>query len=358
MQKTKTRLLLLLLLCSCNCFSSNKSDEELKLPIPTDNIKTLKGEIVFPDLFLGRPHRMLIVKNNLLILDTHEGKSATVVDLSNPTNMQRIASVGQGPNDFLRLMTASYHEPKNAICFYDSQGDRMVTYKVENNQIKLNEKTRLSSVRLKDRGVGYGLPLGNQFISHGAFEDKQFALFDNKGESLSIFGVYPGEKDGIQFPMAFFLKTQGQIVGSPDQKHFAIAGAYHDQLTFYKATGNIPQKIKEYFSEEPKVSAKTTVRGETTTSSNRLDPDSRSIYTNVYGTNNNLYLLYRGVTPAEREASIDKPCAILVFNWDGSIKQAYKIPHTINSFAIDETNRCLYAVRVIDEEPYIMKYQL
>ena len=354
----KIKMCLFLLLFSCNCFSSNKTAEELKLPVPTKNIKTLKGEIVFPDLFLGHPHRMLIVKNNLLILDTHEGKSATVIDLSNPTNTQRIASIGQGPNDFLKLMTASYHEPKSAICFYDSRANRIATYKVENNQVKLNNQSLLSSVRFKNNGVRYVLPLGNQFVSHGAFEDKQFALFDKKGEHLSAFGVYPGDNDGVQFPMAFFLKTQGLIVGSPDQKHFAIAGGYHDQLTFYKATGSIPQKVKEYFSEEPKVIAKTTVRGETTTSSSKLDPDCRFIYTGVYGTNNNLYVLYRGATFTEMQESIDKPCAILVFNWDGSIKQAYKIPHTINSFAIDETNRCLYAMRVIDEEPYIMKYQL
>ena len=361
MLKFKSRLLLLQLLCSFSliCFSSNKDDNEFKLPVQTTHIKTLKGEIAFPELFLGVPHRLLIVKNNLLISDGYEGKQMTLVDLSNPKNNKRIISKGQGPNEFFRLSNVSYHAPNNEICLYDGDTGYVRTYKVKNKKVEIDGQTLVSSVRMKDLGVKYVLPFGEQYLSRGAFEDKQLALFDKEGKRIAVFGVYPGNNDGVASPESFFLKTQGEIAASPDQKYFVVAGFHHDQLTFYKATESIPLKVKEYFSEEPKVKAGTEVSGGTTYYTSGLEPNSRIVYYDIYPTNNTLYALYWGIKDSEMDGDVtNEPCAVLAFNWDGTLRKAYKIPHLIKAIAIDDINNCLYGLKVTDEDPLLMKYKL
>lgn len=350
--------LLLALFLTFSCSSIYKNDE-LELPIPTNEIKTLKGKVVFSNIFLGRPHRMLIVKNNLLISDGFEGKLMTLIDLNHPEKNQRIVHKGQGPNEFFRLSNVSYHEINNTICFYDGDTGYVKTYQVNDQQVEINRQSLVSSIRLNDHSVKYVLPFGEHYLSRGAFENKQLALFNKEGECLSTFGLYPGSNEGISSPEAFFLKTQGEIRVSPDQKHFVVAGWHHDQLTFYKNTDSIPLKVKEYFSEEPKVTTTTTTSGKTTSFSSSLEVDSRIIYYDIYPTNNKLYALYWGIKDSEMGGEIaDKHCAVLVFDWDGSLKQAYKIPHLIKAIAIDEDNNCIYGLRVSDGDPQLMKYEL
>ena len=50
---------------------------------PTKNFKTIKGKQILSDLFIGRPLKMNIVDNKLLMIDKYEGKQITMIDLIN-----------------------------------------------------------------------------------------------------------------------------------------------------------------------------------------------------------------------------------------------------------------------------------
>ena len=107
-------LFLLLLLCiSCTSVSNNK------IMFPTKNFKTIKGKQILSDLFIGRPLKMNIVDNKLLMIDKYEGKQITMIDLINTNKIERIANIGEGPNEFLNLRDITYNSKNNSLAFFD-----------------------------------------------------------------------------------------------------------------------------------------------------------------------------------------------------------------------------------------------
>ena len=86
---------------------------------PTKNFKTIKGKQILSDLFIGRPLKMNIVDNKLLMIDKYEGKQITMIDLINTNKIERIANIGEGPNEFLNLRDITYNSKNNSLAFFD-----------------------------------------------------------------------------------------------------------------------------------------------------------------------------------------------------------------------------------------------
>jgi len=176
----------------------------------------LKGEVVFPDLFLGYPARFLIIENNILLLDPYKGKWITLVDLDNPKNTERLLHRGNGHNEIFHIRDMFFHEPNNALAFFDAQKNRIRVYKIEDHQINVDIESLLFSVTLELR-LGDLIPLGDKYVKNGSLNDHQLALFGKNGQLIQSFGTYPGDKDGIDNPRDFFLKTQSLLATSPNQ---------------------------------------------------------------------------------------------------------------------------------------------
>lgn len=361
MFKNSLFLIFISLLFIFACSSDSTKNDVTKLDIPTNSIKALKGEVAFPDLFLAKPYRLLIIENNLLIVDPYEGKFLTLVDLDNPINTERLVHKGNGHNEMLNLRRVFFHEPNNALSLYDDDKRSIIMYKIEDYLINVESKSLLSSVSFKDYMLGSIIPFGNKYIRSGAFNNHQLSLYDKDGEPIQTFGTYPGNKEGIDRPTEFYLKTQGGLSVSPDQKHFAIAGTFNDQLAFYKATDTIPEKVKEYFSLDSKLETTVTQNGEWSNTRSNKTPETTEVYQALATTNKNLYVLHWGLTHEELESkSHDKTCTILVFDWNGNLTQAYDIPDFLSrAIAVDERNNCLYGITQAESgEMQIMRYQL
>lgn len=70
---------------------------------PTKNFKTIKGKQILSDLFIGRPLKMNIVDNKLLMIDKYEGKQITMIDLINtiPIKSNVLLILEKGQMNFL-----------------------------------------------------------------------------------------------------------------------------------------------------------------------------------------------------------------------------------------------------------------
>lgn len=329
-----------------------------KIIFPTNNFNYIKGKQILPDLFIGNPLNMLLINNNLLLIDIYEDHQMTLIDTNDKNKVERIAKRGEGPNEFINIRNITYNSIDNSVCLFDGMTRSCSFYKMNNNSIKLDKNNFLKRIHFNENYPYDIIPFNNKFLSNGCFDQKQFALFDDNENSILNFGIYPGDKNGIEIGNCFFLKNQTIITTSPDQEYFAAAGVFHDQLVFYKNEKNGKlTKIKEYFSIDSKMNTNQIKDGETTQYSSSETPETTRTYRVLYPTNSFLYALYWGIQ--NKDINNNNICYILKFDWNGNLKAGFKIAQRLNTFAIDENRNCICGIAYPeDEECILLQYDM
>ena len=331
-----------------------------EIMFPTQDFKSLKGNQLLPDLFIGQPYKMLFVKNKLYFIDKHEDRLLTVIDFEKNNEIKRIVNHGDGPNEFLQIRDIVYNPIDNAMTLVDKMDRSISLYRLENRDLKLNNSHFLAKHRFNESKYIFFdiVPFGKNFIANGCFDGKQFALFDSNTNIKSLFGVYPGDNNGVQNPLGFFLKNQTIIQTNPSQTHFVAAGVYHDQLVFYKTNGNELIKVKEYFSIDSNLLTKTSKSGKENFNHSELKPETIRAYMTLYATDKLLYALYWGIKNKDIEKK-NQICYLLKFDWDGNLKKGFKMDRKIKYFAVDEKNETIYAITPsYEEEPILLQYKM
>ena len=339
-------------------YSCVNADNEIMFP--TQNFKNLKGEQVFPELFIGQPLKMLIIKNKLYIIDRFEQKQLTVVDIEKDNEISRIANQGDGPNEFLQIRDISYNSTNNTITLVDKMDRSISFYQLENNDLKLDNSHFLSKHRFNESKYVFFdiIPFNKNFIANGCFDGKQFILFDSNTMIKNTFNSYPGDNNGIQNPLGFFLKTQTQITANPSQTHFAAAGFNHDQLVFYKTDGEKMIKQKEYFNIDANLTVKTGKSSDSNFNHAKEIPNTIRAYISLYSTDKHLYALYWGIRNKDLEKK-NQICYILKFDWEGNLKEGFRMDRKLRSFAVDEKESIIYAILSSEEEdPVLFRYKM
>ncbi len=317
--------------------------EKNRLFFLESKMRNIRFSPVFPDVFIGIPRDLYIIENNLLILDEYEGKQLTLVDLQAPSNVKRIGSKGQGPNEFLRISNLSYNPVTEVVHVFDEYARRQSSYSVNNRRIFFND-ANLRGKTLLANTVYNVIPLGNSFVANGNFNGKQFALLNEKSEIVEEFGVFPGNKDAINSGFAFYLLNQNRLIVNPQETHFAAAGFMNDQLVFYKKEGNSVTKLKEYFNYDTEATPTVRNQGNGNLYSFSENDNTMRAYVDVYATEKHLYALYLGLSNADLERGGNQPCYILRFDWNGKFMGGYKSDFLLMAFAVDEANKKIYAV--------------
>lgn len=316
--------------------------EDNKVYFPAENMKKVSFKPVFSDVFIGIPRDFYIIENNLLILDMYEGKHITLIDLKNSSEAKRIANKGQGPNEFLRIGNLSYDSTAGVLHVFDEYARNLSSYNVEERKIVFNDENLKQKVHLSNTTYDV-IPFGNNFVANGNFNGKQFVLLDEHGGIKDEFGVYPGKKDAINMGMAYYLMNQNRLIANPQGTHFAAAGFMNDQLVFYKKEGNTVKKIKEYFNYDSEVTPSIQKQGNGQLYGFSENDNTMRAYIDVYATDNYMYALYIGLSKSDLGKG-DHPCYILKFDWNGNFIEGFKSNMLILSFAVDESNRKIYAV--------------
>lgn len=316
--------------------------ERNRMYFSTDNIKNVRFKPVVPDIFVGIPRDLYIVENNLLILDTYEGKQLTVVDLQNLSNIKRIGNRGEGPNEFLRISNLSYNSQNKILHVFDEYARRQSSYNVKDRKVIFNDANLKKKTLLTNTTYSV-IPLGSCYVANGNFNGKQFALLNERAEIIEEFGVFPGNKDAINTGLAYFLLNQNRLVVHPQETHFAAAGFMNDQLVFYKKEGNSVKKLKEYFNFDAEATPSVRNQGKGKLYGCSENENTMRAYTDVYATNDYLYVLYLGLSNADLKKG-NHPCYILKFDWKGNFIGGYKSGILLMAFAVDEVNKKIYAV--------------
>lgn len=321
--------------------------------------KELKGSIFSSNLFTGRPFLLLVQQDNLFIRDTYEGKMITQVNLNNNNDYKRLASKGEGPNEFINIRNITFNSKKNCIGLLDGSTSRFSSYKIDKGELKINDQSISSSIRIEGQNIFDIISFNDGYIANGVFNGKQLCYFDKNGKAILEFGLFPGSKDGIENIETYFLKNQTMLVSSPNQEHFAVAGVYNDQLTFYQTSQSKPLKIKEYFTAESYLKTFNSKDGNTAQYGSTTTSETTYTYKSIYPTNNFLYVLYWGFSQKQLDQGKASSCYVLAFDWSGNIKKGYHIPDLLFNIAIDENRNYIYGLTYpLLDESILMKYKI
>lgn len=327
-----------------------------RIYFPASKMTGVNFKPTFPNVFVGIPRDFYIVENNLMILDEYEGKQLTLVDLNKPSNVQRLGTKGQGPNDFLRISNLSYNPQNGTLHVFDEYARRQSSYSVKDRKVVFND-ANLRKKTLLGNTIYNVIPFGDLFVTNGNFDGKQFALLNEKAEVVEKFGIFPGNKDAINTGVAFYLLNQNRLVVNPQETHFAAAGFMNDHLVFYVKKGDSVEKLKEYFNYDTEATPSVRDQGKGKLYGYSENENTMRAYIDVYATETHLYALYLGLSNADLQKGGNSPCYILKFDWNGNFISGYKSDVLLLSFAVDETNGKIYAATrpSIDSESILVE---
>lgn len=157
----------------------------------------------------------------------------------------------------------------------------------------------------------------------------------------------------------FFLKNQTTLCTNLDQSRFVAAGYFHDQLVFYRFENNKIIKVREYFSMNAKMVSRHTKDGNQDIYSSSENDETTRTYRMLYSTKEHIYALYWGIANKDF-GKTGKVCYILKFDWNGNLKEGFKVNNLLKNIAIDEISNCIYAVTYPEDEreSILMKYEM
>lgn len=340
--------------------------EERPISFLSEDFRTLEGERVFEDMFIGRPSRPLVIDSLLVFADDHDGKLVTVLNLKTG-EYHRALDRGRGPGESIMVRRSSYDSEREEICLFDDAVKQMTFYSTEvpfSELFSVQDITR--RVDLHHADVPFeAVPFSGGYISNGNFDGRyQFSLLDSICGAVSRFGAYPGDKAESGRGNAFFMKVQTIMAVNPDQSAFAAAGCNHDQLVFYrKDRSGEMRKVKEYFSLDSRVEVTVEKSGDMTRTHAAQTPETVFTYSSLYPTEDCLYASYSGLTvgevmsAAKEGKTVGSGTRILKFDWDGNFIEGYMVGN-ISDFAVDEPGGYLYAFGRKDGEQVLVRYSL
>lgn len=346
--------------CELICACSNSQRVDNKIMFSVDDFKELKGEDFLPEMFWGMPVGIWLVDDLLVVTDTYEGQQLTVIDLKADNHVSRAGNVGNGPNDFLNIRQLVYQPDSNSLGVFDGMARSYAFYRIANGgNIVFDDRHFLHKVHFTDGRFVYNIiPFGDYFLANGCFDGKPFALLDKSGNLLDFFGEYPGDKTGIKDGMAYFLKNQTMLQPNLSQNRFVAAGTYNDWLIFYKQENGKLQKMKEYFSIDSNLSTTVSKEGSTTYYGSASTEQTFRTYLYLTTTPDNVYALYFGLDEGKMQ-TLDRPCYVLKFNWNGELKGGYVMDRLLLSIAVDEANQTIYGVTFPGmENSKMLKYEM
>lgn len=346
------------LLCLSGFFGCSSVSEKGESLFRSDDFELLQGEVLYENLFWGRPSRLCVVDSFLYVDDKYDDKLLTILNL-NTGRTKRVVDYGEGPQELMQIRTISYNSNRRELGLYDGRVDRENFYSIAGDSLVFERAESLYRGEFKKYSFYDVVPLGDGYLGNGCFEHgEQFIWFRGGEKEPLMFGEYPGDKTGIEQNAAFFMKTQTLLAVNPNQEYFAAAGCYHDQLVFYRREGDNVRKLKEYFSIEARLKTRYKRTEKDEMAGTSLLPETMLTYELLYPTESHLYAVYYGKSEEERKEETESRCYILKFSWMGDFEGGYVLDYLTMKLAVDEDNRCIYTIKLSDEDYVLMKYPI
>ena len=341
----------LLVLCVwlCGCHRSEELSDfnrlfaqkpEIKLSIRSSNIKSDD---------VGVPIYFACIDSLIIVSGMFESNFITVYNTNNGQVVNRFASKGQGPDEFLGI--GGLYFSNDHLLIHSTKPNRMV-YVHKSDLLESNVSFR--KVNFKENDVSYirispvsdGLFMGTVRMLNNYDSRAQFALADENGEFLREVDRYSLNRELESVPnYDLAMGFQGTLAPSPDGHYALYSGSHHGVLKFFSFNGNNPQKIKEYVIAFPKF----TSRSNPNILLYAVGPSNESIggTISVAVSDDSYYVLF-SQQPREYKSNI-----IYVFDFQGEPVKKILLDEPVNKIVYSKEDNSLFAYRETEEDPRI-----
>ena len=341
-------ILSILFVLLSSCHSNDLSDldslfeqkPEIKLSIQLSNIKS--GDV-------GMPIYFACVDSLLIVSEMFNTNFITVYNTIDGQVVNRFASKGNGPNEFLGI--GGLYFSNNQLIIQSTMPNRMVyvhkrdllkTY-ISFKKIDFNED---NVSYLKISPISEGFFMGTAIINNSNSSD-QFAIANKNGEFLRTIDQYPLNKELKSAPnYDLALGFQGTLTPSIDGCYALYSGSLHGVLKFYRFNGKNPQKVKEYVIDFPKFISR--ANSDNKFYGVQVSEESIAGTISVAVSDDSYYVLFSKKQPREFKSNI-----IYVFNFNGEPVKKILLDEPVKAIVYSEKENSLLTYREMEEEPRI-----
>lgn len=339
MRKRLFQILLVALITSCD----NHGKEEYADSMLCES-EHLSSEILNDNFIFASPKKLLLSDTLLLALDTRCGDHLFYAfSASKGTFLKGGGKKGEGPGEVIFPKNAHLRN-QSLLSYWDMDKREIVQYDIK--KLLADSTVYFSTLKL-DKQITDPLldviPLAEGYLYNGN-GDKHIGL--TKCSSHLEAPDLPGTPS-TEINRAIMNKAHWAL--SPNEKRLIRATPIGGIVQCFSLKENQLEQlwIKLYFPPIYKL-----VEGVIPTWITWCE-DSQMGFDDLYVTDHHVYLLLNGKFARERPFANE----ILVLDWDGNLERKFILDKTVNTIAVDETKKLIYATSCgMGTEPHIITF--
>lgn len=328
-------LLMCGLLFACNRKQSVYADSTLIGYEDFESAKELYAQSVDLDSCISTPIQLQVYDTVLAVMNNRAERQ---IDLFSLKSLQKIGeriSVGQGPNDMLVPRFVGYCN--ESLLLSDLMSSSVSAFRLD-DFIAHSTPSCMEKIVFEKRIFGEVRLLGDRYVAPARNPYCLLYEFNAKGELIDSIGRYPdigmemeNEEKYNMFGFSFVTNQQDRV---------AICYNWTDLVEIYDGAGKLCNRIhgpKHFISNFRKITNGNVV------SSSPIKGETRDAFFCPVDMGDEFGVLFSGKSESEEGYSI-LANQILVYGWDGALKQVLNLDQGIFAFAVDKSNRMIYGI--------------
>lgn len=332
-------LAMIFLFTEVACDDENMYVDSLNSP----TVDSIHMRVLNDEFLLADPHNIYVEDSLLIVTDSHCGEGLFhVFDKATGHHLKSGGTKGEGPGELLHPFE-THMNSRGEISYWDMYKYKIVRYDLRRLLSDIDDYYMETPVeRSGDYSILDALQLANGSVLYNGNNERHIGLL-NAGFCLDC-PMVPGIDDVEE---RWSLMNKAHWAVSPDEKHFVRATAIGGILRGYEISKDTIVECFSKFYFEPVYGL-----------AQGADPawvtwveETRLGFDNVFVTNQCIYALLNGRQAKEEPFAYE----ILVIDWQGNILRKMVLDCTVNSIAVDEEAKKLYAIRCgFDSNPYVL----
>lgn len=332
-----------------SCTKSEK--EEFLLYHESVNLQSEDG-------VLGRPFRIVMTDNYLVMLDGATEKSFHLIDIDNNQYVGSFGNHGSGPQELLNA--GALVNVQGRIYFLDrgQYKEYEILLNSDVNKIELVDRFNVSQVH------NSVIPMDScQYATCGIYDKGWVKLFDTQENELSSSGDCPVGKDDENLSNRIrSFAYQGELSYNGKDK-LVMATLSANQLYVFKivngtlnCTSSLVQSFPQYLDKSSDIKKETGRDGYGVS----FRKENRFGYINLYAAQEGVYALFSGASIEERVKSgrgLQEGSKLMYYNYDLEEQVCYTLDIPLTCFTLDPRTNTIYGISNIPEAT-LVKFKL
>ena len=357
MKPVRTLLLLITLFLFSNCKNEISRDTAVwhdvfpkKVYLKNATIQEIRDDI--------NPMQIGLKDSILVICDIYSDVHFYIYKLPEFNYLGSFGHQGRGPNDLLDpVFWGQFENSSSNYKIWTYQTNKMTfsfidIFKQINSQKKNFDKNIVMPPEIGS-SVNIIALSNNTFIGSGRTDNGEFFIYNDKSKKIKWlpFLIDKNKSYLEKLKKNNLLKSfkQGIIKVKPDRSMFVKIYGYMPVVDIYDNKAKLLRSVVMKNYKFPEIKQK------------KFDDATKVYYTDVFLTNNFIYVLNRDCSLKELKNGNGKHIKINVFSWSGKAVLQYIIEESFgyqSPYVIDEKNHKLYIFDIKNSGNYIKVYDI